>query len=120
MIATITSAGELAWITWAIGGGYRVRAAAVTIDWALDRARPPPLPDGVAAPLHPPRRAVANTHPASACPVRTASLGYALETRQRAGIWGGTTEDERREIRSAKTARPAFPPPGDARRQAHP
>lgn len=56
----------------------------------------------------------------AACPVRTACLSYALDTWQRAGIWGGTTEDERREIGSATTARPAFPPSGDARREASP
>src|SRR5262249_59728546 len=46
----------------------------------------------------------------AACLVRTACLRYALETGQDAGIWGGTTEDERREIRSGRTAPPTFPP----------
>ena len=50
----------------------------------------------------------------AACLVRTACLRYALETGQDAGIWGGTTEDERREIRSARTAPPAFPRSCDA------
>lgn len=36
------------------------------------------------------------------CPVRADCLGYALETGQDAGVWGGTTEDERRQIRSAR------------------
>lgn len=35
------------------------------------------------------------------CPVRRACLGYALATGQDAGVWGGTTEEERREIWSA-------------------
>jgi WhiB family transcriptional regulator, redox-sensing transcriptional regulator len=54
----------------------------------------------------------------AACPVRAACLSYAVETGQPAGIWGGTTEDERRHIRSAKTARPASPPSGGARPRA--
>jgi len=38
------------------------------------------------------------------CPVRADCLGYALATGQDAGVWGGTTEDERRQIRSARPA----------------
>ena len=38
------------------------------------------------------------------CPVREACLQYALETRQVDGIWGGTTEDERRRLRRAWVA----------------
>jgi WhiB family redox-sensing transcriptional regulator len=33
------------------------------------------------------------------CEVRKACLNYALETNQENGIWGGTTEDERRRMR---------------------
>jgi WhiB family redox-sensing transcriptional regulator len=33
------------------------------------------------------------------CPVRVDCLDYALETNQDSGIWGGTTEDERRVLR---------------------
>ncbi|HSJ82232.1 MAG TPA: WhiB family transcriptional regulator [Acidimicrobiia bacterium] len=33
------------------------------------------------------------------CAVSPDCLEYALETNQRAGIWGGTTEDERRSVR---------------------
>jgi WhiB family redox-sensing transcriptional regulator len=33
------------------------------------------------------------------CPVTGDCLEYALETNQRAGIWGGTSEDERRSLR---------------------
>jgi WhiB family redox-sensing transcriptional regulator len=36
-----------------------------------------------------------------ACPVREACLQFALETRQQDGIWGGTTEEERRRLRRA-------------------
>jgi WhiB family transcriptional regulator, redox-sensing transcriptional regulator len=34
------------------------------------------------------------------CPVRTPCLEWALETGQQAGVWGGTSEDERRVLRS--------------------
>ena len=33
------------------------------------------------------------------CPVRVDCLEYALETNQDSGIWGGLSEEERREIR---------------------
>lgn len=33
------------------------------------------------------------------CPVIENCLGYALETNQRAGIWGGTSEQERKSLR---------------------
>ena len=33
------------------------------------------------------------------CPVRESCLGFALETNQEVGIWGGATEDERRGLR---------------------
>lgn len=35
----------------------------------------------------------------SVCPVSDACLEYALETNQRSGIWGGTTEKERKSLR---------------------
>jgi WhiB family redox-sensing transcriptional regulator len=34
-----------------------------------------------------------------ACPVRDECLDYALETRQKFGIWGGMTEGQRRRLR---------------------
>lgn len=39
------------------------------------------------------------------CDVREACLMYALQTNQDAGIWGGTSEDERRKMRRAWLAR---------------
>jgi len=33
------------------------------------------------------------------CPVKNACLQFALETKQEHGIWGGTTEAERRRLR---------------------
>jgi WhiB family redox-sensing transcriptional regulator len=34
-----------------------------------------------------------------ACPVTRECLEFALETNQEAGVWGGTTEEERRAMR---------------------
>jgi len=33
-----------------------------------------------------------------ACPVRDECLSWALETRERFGVWGGTTEKQRRSL----------------------
>ena len=35
------------------------------------------------------------------CPVVEECLAYALETNQEAGVWGGTSEEERRRLRRA-------------------
>ena len=35
------------------------------------------------------------------CPVREPCLDYALVTNQDSGVWGGTSEDERRSLRRA-------------------
>jgi WhiB family transcriptional regulator, redox-sensing transcriptional regulator len=35
------------------------------------------------------------------CPVRGECLAYALATRQKHGVWGGTTEQERRMMMAA-------------------
>lgn len=40
-----------------------------------------------------------------ACPVTAECLGYAFATNQPAGIWGGRTEEERRDLRPAWLAR---------------
>ena len=45
-----------------------------------------------------------------ACEARPACLEFALATNQEAGVWGGTSEDERRKLRrqwSARRRRPA-------------
>ena len=39
------------------------------------------------------------------CPAKTPCLEFALETNQDAGIWGGTSEEERRAMRRALVAR---------------
>ena len=35
------------------------------------------------------------------CPVQSDCLEFALETNQEYGVWGGTAEDERRQLRRA-------------------
>lgn len=39
------------------------------------------------------------------CPVQVDCLQYALSTNQDSGIWGGTSEEERRKLRRAYVAR---------------
>jgi WhiB family redox-sensing transcriptional regulator len=39
------------------------------------------------------------------CPVRAECLQYATQTAQDHGIWGGTTEEERRQARRGQAAR---------------
>jgi WhiB family redox-sensing transcriptional regulator len=41
-----------------------------------------------------------------ACPVRTPCLSWALEQGRSLGIWGGTTEDERRAIHRVAIPQP--------------
>ena len=39
------------------------------------------------------------------CPVQTECLEFAMETNQDTGIWGGLSEEERRQIRREQAAR---------------
>ena len=39
------------------------------------------------------------------CPVMDACLEFALASNQESGVWGGTSEEERREIRRARSRR---------------
>ena len=39
------------------------------------------------------------------CPVRTECLEFALSTHQVHGVWGGTSEDERKRLVAARTRR---------------
>jgi WhiB family redox-sensing transcriptional regulator len=39
------------------------------------------------------------------CTVQTACLEFALATNQESGVWGGTSEEERRKLRKAWLAR---------------
>jgi WhiB family redox-sensing transcriptional regulator len=36
------------------------------------------------------------------CPIQRGCLQWAMDTGQEAGVWGGTTEDERRAMRRAR------------------
>lgn len=45
------------------------------------------------------------------CPVRHECLRFALETNQEAGVWGGTSEDERRVLRRSWRAGRRVPAP---------
>lgn len=40
-----------------------------------------------------------------ACPVKEPCLEFALSTNQDSGVWGGTSEEERRKLRRAWVAR---------------
>ena len=40
-----------------------------------------------------------------ACPVKEPCLEFALSTNQDSGVWGGTSEEERRKLRKAWLAR---------------
>lgn len=39
------------------------------------------------------------------CPVQQDCLNYAIENKERFGIWGGTSEKERRKLRSERALR---------------
>jgi len=54
----------------------------------------------------PVRQAEAAKEVCSRCPVREDCLDYALATDQPFGVWGGTTEGERRAIRRRRRRRP--------------
>jgi WhiB family redox-sensing transcriptional regulator len=43
-----------------------------------------------------------------ACDVRQPCLEFALATNQDTGVWGGTTEDERRDLRRSRLRRPSL------------
>jgi WhiB family redox-sensing transcriptional regulator len=40
----------------------------------------------------------------SGCPVVSQCLAWAMETGQASGVWGGMSEDERRDLRRAQSA----------------
>ena len=42
----------------------------------------------------------------SRCPVRSECLDFALATREVHGVWGGTSEDERRRLLARRLAKP--------------
>ena len=56
-------------------------------------------------PDRPSDRALAAKAICRGCPVRTACLEFALETRLDHGVWGGLTEVERRSLRRSRQRR---------------
>jgi len=48
------------------------------------------------------------------CKVRAECLRFAMETVQDHGVWGGTSEEERRSLRRARNRRPAMQGPARA------
>lgn len=55
-------------------------------------------------------QAEAAKHVCESCEVRPRCLQFALETNQDTGVWGGTTEDERKAVRRSwlRSGRPAI------------
>jgi WhiB family redox-sensing transcriptional regulator len=76
----------------------RASVSASWVERAACRAEPPDLffPIGVSGPPEHVARAKAIC---LRCPVREQCLAYAMVTAQQHGIWGGLTEDERRQAR---------------------
>jgi WhiB family redox-sensing transcriptional regulator len=78
--------------TWN-GGSWRDQASCIGVDTALF------FPVGVTG------EAETQIDAAKAvcrrCPVQDACLAFAVQTNQEYGVWGGTSEEERREIRRA-------------------
>ena len=50
------------------------------------------------------------------CPVRTPCLEWALDSGQEAGVWGGTSEDERRVLRSRQMRQSGIRPDAERSR----
>lgn len=46
----------------------------------------------------------------ASCAVRDACLSYALEANEKFGVWGGTTEHERRQLRKERGLAKVFGP----------
>ena len=94
-----------------------IRLTAVRLaSWGACRDQDPELffPIGSAAPA---LAQVAEAKTVCAgCQVRADCLSYAIATGQDDGVWGGTTEEERRVIKAAAKRRatnPAEPVPGE-------
>jgi WhiB family transcriptional regulator, redox-sensing transcriptional regulator len=75
-------------------GTWRVDAACATMDTLIF------FPIGETGPAAP--QVVLAKKICASCPVREECLEFAIATIQNDGIWGGTTEDERRLIKRAR------------------
>jgi WhiB family redox-sensing transcriptional regulator len=86
----------------------RTHAAPHEPDWAsaLCAQTDPELffADGKGGAVHYPTLAAKQV--CGRCPVQPACLSWALDTEQPNGVWGGTTEDERRLMRRQVSGRP--------------
>jgi len=71
--------------------GWRGRAACVDVDHDLF------FPVGVTGPAVP--QIAAAKAVCARCPVRAECLQFAVATNQEYGVWGGTSEEERRALR---------------------
>lgn len=71
-------------------------------DLAACRGTDPELffPDGTAGPAL--QQAAQAKQVCAICPARIPCLQWALATGQHAGVWGGTSEDERRALRAPR------------------
>jgi WhiB family redox-sensing transcriptional regulator len=84
------------------GTNWRVQAQCLGSDPALFFP-----PGGTGEPL---AQAETAKRVCKTCPVRPPCLQFALETNQDTGVWGGTTEEERRSLRRnwVRAGRPAI------------
>jgi WhiB family redox-sensing transcriptional regulator len=78
---------------------WRTRAACADVDSELF------FPIGVTGPAIP--QIAAAKAVCAACEVRAACLEFAIVTNQEYGVWGGTSEEERRALRRAWRAEQA-------------
>ncbi|HZQ56387.1 MAG TPA: WhiB family transcriptional regulator [Acidimicrobiales bacterium] len=79
--------------------GWRAHAACAEVDHELF------FPVGVTGPAVP--QIAAAKAVCADCAVRAACLEFAIVTNQEYGVWGGTSEEERRALRRAWRARQA-------------
>ena len=79
--------------------GWRAHAACAEVDHGLF------FPVGVTGPAVP--QIAAAKAVCARCPVHGACLEFAVVTNQEYGVWGGTSEEERRALRRAWRAQQA-------------
>ena len=82
---------------WGLDDRWREHAACATVDSDLF------FPVGVTGPAV--GQIAAAKAVCSGCPVRSECLEFAIATNQEYGVWGGTSEEERRALRRAWRAR---------------
>jgi WhiB family transcriptional regulator, redox-sensing transcriptional regulator len=94
-----------------MGSDFGFRKGAVASEW-IERARCIDEDPELFFPVGTTGSAIVQTERAIAicleCPVRRECLTWALETAQDAGVWGGLSEEDRREIRRRRRREAAF------------